>query len=143
MKDVARRTAVRVAAPRVTTILAVALGIGLFTQGVLAGGIAGGHHSWVSAHQDLGDFLIVLPLSNLVLGLLAGRRSSESRSALALRAMILASVVAVIVTGHAGGIWLAVHVPAAVATVVLVARQLATCVAAQSEGNTGGIGRAK
>lgn len=126
----ARAPATEVAAPRVTAALATALGLGLLAQGAFAGGLSGGDHMWLIWHEDVGDLLVVVPLASLVLGLVLRQREPEPWRVLALRAGLLLLVAAVLITGHAGGGWLAVHVPGAIAAMVLVARQAAVSVAA-------------
>jgi hypothetical protein len=121
-RAVARAT--EVTAPRATAALASVLGFGVLAQGAFAGGFLAGHHMWLAWHEDVGDFLIMLPLASLVLGLPLGRRRPEPRTVLALRVALVVLVVAVIATGHAAGALLAVHVPAAVATMALVVGQV-------------------
>lgn len=118
---------VDLAAPRATAALAAVLGIGLLAQGAFAGALVGTqHHQWLTWHKDLGDFLLLVPLASLFVGLALQRHRPEPNAALARRAGLFVLVVAVIATGHAGGAWLAVHVPAAVAAMGLVVRQVTT-----------------
>ncbi len=117
-------SSIDLAAPRATAALAAVLGIGLLAQGAFAGAFVGGHHQWLTWHEDLGDFLVLVPLASLLLGLALRHRRPEPWAALARRAGLLVLVVAVIATGHAGGTWLVVHVPAAVAAMGVVVRQL-------------------
>lgn len=107
-------------APSRTT---AALGLGLLVQSGLAGGVADSHHQWLTWHENLGDVLVLIPLSCLGLRLGLRRRRPESRHLLAPRAGLFAAIVAVVATGHAGGNWLALHVTVAVAAMGLVARQ--------------------
>jgi hypothetical protein len=110
-------------APSRVTALACILAIGVLFEAVLAGGFLGGHHMWKDWHANLGDFLPLPPLASLAVGLALRRRQPEDLSMLATRAALLILVVTVIVTGHEGGTLLAVHIPAAVATAGLLARQ--------------------
>ena len=112
-----------VAAPLTTTALAGLVALGVLLQGAFAGGFLSGHHVWRGAHETLGDLLIVLPLASLVVGLIAARRQPETKSVLASRVGLLVLLVLVITTGHAGRGLLALHIPAAIATVGLVTRQ--------------------
>jgi hypothetical protein len=112
-----------VAAPRVTAALAVVFLIAVLAQGAFAGGFLSGHHSWLAAHADLGDALILVPLAILIAGLAGRRRRADTRSMLASRVALLVLIVIVIVAGHAGGGWLALHIPAAIAAVGLATRQ--------------------
>ncbi len=112
-----------VAAPRVTAALAVLFLIAVLAQGAFAGGFLSGHHSWLAAHSDLGDALILVPAAILIAGLAGRRRSADTRSMLASRVALLVLIVVVIGAGHAGGGWLALHIPAAIATVGLATRQ--------------------
>jgi hypothetical protein len=113
----------RVAAPRTTAILAGLLALGVLVEAALAGGFLGGSHTWKSWHENLGTFLILIPLASLLVGLALYRRRPENVSMLANRVVLLLLVVTVVVTGNAGGSLLAVHIPAAVAMVGLVVRQ--------------------
>lgn len=113
----------RVAAPRTTAILAGVLVLGVLVEAALAGGFLGGSHMWKSWHENLGTFLILIPLASLLVGLALYRRQPEKVSMLANRVVLLVLVVTVVVTGNAGGSLLAVHIPAAVAMVGLVLRQ--------------------
>jgi len=113
----------RVAAPRTTAILAGLLALGVLVEAALAGGFLGGSHMWKSWHENLGTFLILIPLASLLVGLALYRRQPEKVSMLANRVVLLILVVTVVVTGNAGGSLLAVHIPAAVAMVGLVVRQ--------------------
>jgi hypothetical protein len=112
------------AAPRATIVLAYLLVVGVLVEAAFAGGFVGGHHMWKVWHENLGDFLVLFPLANLVVGLALRRRHPESRSMVATRVVLLLLVVVVVVTGHAGGTLLAIHIPAAVATAGLLARQV-------------------
>jgi hypothetical protein len=109
-----------VAAPRTTMILAEILGLGILVQAAFAGGFVGGHQTWLHWHQRIGDLLVVFPLASLIVALAARRRQTESTSMVSIRIALLVLVVAVEATGHAGGSLLAVHIPAAVATMALV-----------------------
>jgi hypothetical protein len=109
-----------VAVPRTTMILAEILGLGILVQAAFAGGFLGGHHTWLHWHQRIGDLLVVFPLASLLVALAARRRQTESTSMVSIRIALLVLVVAVEATGHAGGSFLAVHIPAAVATMALV-----------------------
>jgi hypothetical protein len=113
----------RVAAPRTTAILAGLLALGVLVEAALAGGFLGGSHMWKSWHENLGTFLILIPLASLLVGLALYRRQPEDVLMLANRVVLLILVVTVVVTGNAGGSLLAVHIPAAVAMVGLVVRQ--------------------
>jgi len=112
-----------VAAPRVTAALAGLFILAVLAQAAFAGGFAGGHHMWLSWHQNAGDLLVVLPLASLIVGLVCRRSQADTTAMLASRVALVVLVVAVAATGHAGGGWLAFHVPAAVATVGLATRQ--------------------
>jgi hypothetical protein len=112
-----------IAAPRITAALAGLFVLGVLAQAAFAGAFAGGHHMWLNWHQNVGDLLVVLPLASLVTGLACRRRQADTRAMLATRVALVVLVVAVVVTGHAGGGWLAFHIPAAVATVGLATRQ--------------------
>jgi hypothetical protein len=111
-----------VAAPRVTAALAVLFILVVLAQAAFAGGFAGGHHMWMSWHQNVGDLLVVLPLASLIVGLFR-RRQADTTAMLASRVTLVVLVAAVSATGHAGGGWLAFHIPAAVASVGLATRQ--------------------
>ena len=113
----------RVAAPRTTAILAELLARGVLVEAALAGGFLGGSHPWKSWHENLGTFLILVPLASLFVGLALYRRQPEDVLMLANRVVLLLLVVTVVVTGNAGGNLLAIHIPAAVAMVGLVVSQ--------------------
>jgi hypothetical protein len=112
-----------VAAPRVTAALAGLFVLVVLAQAAFAGGLAGGHHMWLSWHENVGDLLVVLPLASLIAGLAFRRRQADTTAMMASRVTLVVLVVAVVATGHAGGGWLAFHIPAAVATVGLATRQ--------------------
>lgn len=57
------RYAGRVTAPRNTMRLAGILALGLLVEAAFAGGFLGGHHMWMSWHENLGTFLILPPLA--------------------------------------------------------------------------------
>jgi hypothetical protein len=113
-----------VAAPRTTAALAAIFALGVLAQATVAGAFLGGHDSWHSWHNNLGDVLILPPLASLLVGLTVRHPHRDTRSMLATRVALVVLVLLVIVTGHSGGGLLAVHIPAAVATAGLVARQL-------------------
>lgn len=113
----------RLAAPRITAILAGILALGVVLEATFAGGFLGGHHVWMSWHEGLGNLLVLPPLASLIIGLALRRRERESASMLASRVALLILVIAVVATGHEGGNLLAVHIPAAVGTMGLVVRQ--------------------
>src|ERR1039457_6023655 len=102
----------RVAAPRTTAILADLLARGVLVEASVAGGFWGGSHTWKSWHENLGTFLILVPLASLFVGLALYRRQPEDVLMLANRVVLLLLVVTVVVTGNAGGNLLAVHIPA-------------------------------
>jgi|ERR1700677_2319010 hypothetical protein len=111
------------AAPSTTRVLMTVLGAGILVQAVLAGGLLSGHHSWVQWHEQVGDCLLVLPVASLFIALVARRRQPEPFSTLAVRVAIVLLVLIVEVTGHAGGEWLILHIPAALATTAAVVHQ--------------------
>jgi len=115
----------RIAAPRTTMVLTEVLALGVLVQAAFAGGFLGGHHVWKSWHGNLGDFLVFLPIASLVIGLALRRRQPENFTMLASRVILLIVVLAVVATGHEAGGLLAVHIPAAVATVGILVRQAA------------------
>jgi hypothetical protein len=112
-----------IAAPRLTAMTGLVLAVGVLVQGLLAGGFLGGDHRWYAWHEILGTALVLPPLVSLVVALVLLRRRPEAPAALATRAFLLALVVTVIVTGHAGRILLAVHIPAAIAVAGIAVRQ--------------------
>ena len=91
-----------VAAPWVTATLAVLFILVALAQAAFADGFAGGHHMWLSWHENVGDLLVVLPLASLIVGLVR-RRQADTTAMLASRVTLVVLVVAVIATGHAGG----------------------------------------
>jgi hypothetical protein len=125
------RTAPCVAAPRATMILAVTLALGILFHASFAGGFLGGHHMWLAWHQRLGDLLFLLPLASLIIALVRRRSQPEALPMLANRTATLALVITLDATGHAAGSLLAVHIPAAVATMALVVHQAMASTAAQ------------
>lgn len=119
-----RTTAARaVAAPRLTATTGLVLAAGVLVQGLLAGGFLGGEHRWYSWHELLGTALVLPPLVSLVAALVLLRRQPESPAALVTRVFLVALVVTVVVTGHAGPDLLAVHIPAAIAVAGIAVRQ--------------------
>lgn len=52
---------VDLAAPRATAALAALLGIGLLAQGAFAGAFVGGRHQWLTWHEHLGEYLLLVP----------------------------------------------------------------------------------
>ncbi|HVW41943.1 MAG TPA: hypothetical protein VHC18_11415 [Amycolatopsis sp.] len=114
-----------IAAPRVTAMTGLVLAVGVLVQGLLAGGFLGGDHRWYACHEALGIALVLPPVVSLVAALVLLRRQPEARSALATRVFLLALVITVIVTGHAGRSLLAVHIPAAIAVAGIAVRQAA------------------
>jgi hypothetical protein len=104
-------------------LLAEILGIGILVQAAFAGGFLGGHHIWLNWHQRIGDLLVVFPLASLLVALALRRRQTERSSMLGNRLALVLLVIGVEATGHAGGSLLAVHIPAAVATMALVVHQ--------------------
>jgi hypothetical protein len=115
-----------VAAPRVTAALAAALGLGVLAQATFAGEFLSGHPVWLTWHENLGDFLLLVPLASLFVGLVSRRRQRDTTPMLVSRVVLLAAVLALVITGHAADTSpeiLAVHIPAAVATVGLVVYQ--------------------
>jgi hypothetical protein len=121
----------QVAAPRTTTILAEILGLGVLAQAAFAGGFLGGHHMWLSWHQRLGDFIVIIPIANLIVGLVARRGQPEAGSALFIRVALVALVIGTEAAGHAAGSLLALHIPLAVATMGLTVWQVANAADAQ------------
>jgi hypothetical protein len=113
-----------VAAPRTTATLVAIFALGVFAQATFAGAFLGGHESWHSWHENLGNVLVLPPLASLLVGIGARRRQRDTPSMLASRAALVVLVALVIVTGRSGGAWLAVHIPAAFATAGLVVRQI-------------------
>jgi hypothetical protein len=113
-----------VAAPRTTAALAAIFALGVLAQTTFAGAVLGGHETWHSWHDNLGNVLLLPPLASLLVGLVALLRQPETTFMLASRIALVVLVVLVIVTGHSGGNLLAVHVPAAVATVAIVVRHV-------------------
>jgi hypothetical protein len=125
------RVARQIAAPRATRVLAEILGLGVLAQAAFAGGFLGGHHMWLSWHQRLGDFIVVIPIVSLVIGLLARRRQAEATLMLLMRAALIALVIGTEAAGHAAGSLLALHVPLAVATMALTMWQITNAAEAQ------------
>lgn len=121
------------AAPRVTAALAALFLIAVLAQGAFAGGFLSGHHAWLAAHSDTGDALILVPAAILIAGLAGRRRQPDTRLVLASRVALLVLTVIVIAAGHAGGGWLALHIPAAIATVGLATRLALLAVRAARE----------
>jgi hypothetical protein len=107
-----------------TGALVAIFALGVLAQATFAGAVLGGHEGWHSWHNNLGNVLILAPLASLLVGLTVRRPYRDTRAMLASRAALVILVVVVIVAGHSGGGWLALHVPAAVATAGLVARQI-------------------
>lgn len=116
----------RITAPRTTMVLIEILAFEVLVQAALAGGFLGGYDVWKSWHGNLGDFLALLPLASLVLGLALRHRQPESVTMLVSRFILLIMVFVVVATGHEAGALLAAHIPAAVATVGILVRQAAT-----------------
>lgn len=127
------RSAPRIAAPRVTRILAEILALGVLAQAMFAGGFLGGHHQWLAWHQHLGDLIVIIPVAILAVGLVRRRRHFEAASVLATRFLLVIFVVGAEATGHAAGSLLAIHIPLAVAAIALVAWLGTRCVDARSE----------
>lgn len=125
------RAARQTAAPRATKVLAEILGVGVLAQAGFAGGFLGGHHMWLNWHQRLGDFIVVIPLVSLVVGLVARRRQPETTSMLLVRVVLIALVIGTEAAGHAAGSWLALHIPLAVALMALTMRQIILAAEAQ------------
>jgi hypothetical protein len=107
-------------------VLIEILAFEVLVQAALAGGFLGGYDVWKSWHGNLGDFLALLPLASLVLGLALRHRQPESVTMLVSRFILLIMVFVVVATGHEAGALLAAHIPAAVATVGILVRQAAT-----------------
>ena len=120
----------RVAAPKTTKVLAEILCLGVLAQAAFAGAFLGGHHPWLTWHQRLGDFVVIVPIANLIVGMAGRRHLPEPGSMLATRVVLLALVIGTEAAGHAGGSLLALHIPLAVATMALAVWQ----VTATSEG---------
>jgi hypothetical protein len=113
----------RMSAPRLTVILGLVLAVGVLAQGLFAGGFLGGDQVWHAWHEALGDALVLPPLVGLVVALLLLRRHSETPAVLATRVVLLALVIVVIATGHAGRSLLVVHIPAGIAVAGIAVRQ--------------------
>ncbi|MEU3984466.1 hypothetical protein AB0F77_31055 [Streptomyces sp. NPDC026672] len=112
-----------IAAPRLTAVLGLVLAVGVLAQGLSAGAFMQGDRQWHAWHEALGNALVLPPLISLVVALVLLPRQRDTPSALATRIVLLVLVIAVIATGHAGRSLLAVHVPAAIATVGIAVRQ--------------------
>ena len=112
-----------VAAPRLTAILGLVLAVGVLAQGLFAGAFMQGNSQWHAWHEALGNALVLPPLISLVVALVLLRRHPEAPSALATRVFLLALVIVVIATGHAGRDLLVVHIPGAIAVVAIAVRQ--------------------
>ncbi|HZD67397.1 MAG TPA: hypothetical protein VFA45_00305 [Actinomycetes bacterium] len=115
-----------VAAPRVTTVLAAALALGVLAQATFAGEFLSGQRVWLTWHENLGDFLLLVPLASLFVGLVSRRHQRDTTPILVSRVVLLAAVLTLVITGHAVDTsreMLAVHIPAAVATFGIVAYQ--------------------
>ncbi len=121
----------QIAAPRTTKVLAEILGLGVLAQAAFAGGFLGGHHVWLSWHQRLGDFIVVIPVVILVVGLVARRRQPETTAMLLVRIALVALVIGTEAAGHAGGSLLALHIPLAVAVMALTVWQITIAAEAQ------------
>jgi hypothetical protein len=126
------RVARQIAAPRATKVLAEILGLGVLAQAAFAGGFLGGHHMWLSWHQRLGDFIVVIPLVSLIVGLVARRRRPDTTSMLLIRVVLVALVIGTEAAGHAAGSLLALHIPLAVAVMALTMWQIT--IAAEAQG---------
>ena len=118
-------------APRATMILAEILGLAVLAQAAFAGGFLGGHHRWLSWHQRLGDFIVIIPIASLAVGLTGRRRQPEPASMLLLRVVLIALVIGTESTGHAAGSLLALHIPLAVAAMALTIWQVTLAAEAQ------------
>lgn len=112
-----------IAAPRTTAILGLILAVSVLAQGLFAGGFMHGDRQWHVWHEALGNALVLPPVISLVVALLLIRRQPDPPSALVTRVFLLALVIVVILTGHAGRDLLMVHVPAAIAVVGISVRQ--------------------
>ena len=121
----------RTAAPRATKVVAEILGLGVLAQAVFAGGFLGGHHLWHSWHQRLGDFIVVVPIVNLIVGLVARRRQTESTSMLLIRIVLVALLIGTEAAGHAAGSLLALHIPLALAIMAVTMWQITVAAEAQ------------
>jgi hypothetical protein len=86
---------------------------------------------WLSWHQRLGDFIVIIPIANLIVGLVARRGQPEAGSALFIRVALVALVIGTEAAGHAAGSLLALHIPLAVATMGLTVWQVANAADAQ------------
>lgn len=92
------------AAPRATKLLAEILGLGVLAQAGVRGRVLGGPpHMWLSWHQRLGDFIVVIPIVSLIVGLAARRHQPEMTSMLLLRIVLIALVIGTEAAGHAAG----------------------------------------
>ncbi|NNN08144.1 MAG: hypothetical protein HKL85_02995 [Acidimicrobiaceae bacterium] len=116
-----------IAAPRATALLAEVLALGVLLEAAFAGGFIGGHHMWLSWHQNLGDVLLVLPLASVAIGIGARRRRREAASSLTTRIALLFFAIVAVAAGHEGGAMLAIHIPAAVVMVGIIVRQVTMC----------------
>ncbi|MFI5894937.1 hypothetical protein ACIA5D_33050 [Actinoplanes sp. NPDC051513] len=114
-----------IAASRLTAILGLTLAVGVLAQGLFAGAFMSGDHQWLAWHEALGNALVLPPLASLVAALVLRRRHPDPPAALATRVFLLALVIVVIATGHAGRDMLVVHIPAALALVGIAVRQAA------------------
>jgi hypothetical protein len=86
---------------------------------------------WLSWHQRLGDFIVIIPIASLIVGLVARRGKPEAGSALFVRVVLVALVIGTEAAGHAAGSLLALHIPLAVATMGLTVWQVANVADAQ------------
>lgn len=125
------RVVQQIAAPRTTKVLDEILGLGVLAQAAFAGGFLGGHHVWLSWHQRPGDFIVVIPLVALIVGLVARRRQPETASMLLVRIGLIALVIGTEAAGHSGGSLLALHIPLAVAVMALTVWQITIAAEAQ------------
>lgn len=112
-----------IAAPRTTAILGLILAVSVLAQGLFAVGFMQGDRQWHAWHEALGNALVLPPLVSLVVALVLIRRQPDPPSALLTRIFLLALVLVVILTGHAGRDLLMVHIPAAIAVVGISVRQ--------------------
>lgn len=134
---VASPAAKGVAAPTATAALAEAVAVGVLAQAAFAGGFLGGYHSWLAWHENVGDYLTLLPLASLLIGLTSRRHQRDATAVLLSRVALVVGVLGVVATGHIAADspgMLAIHIPAAIIVFGLVVFQALTSMHALPSG---------
>ncbi|QDP98314.1 hypothetical protein FOE78_22535 [Microlunatus elymi] len=109
---------------RLTMIMNAVLAIGVLAQGLFAGAFLQSRPGWFTAHEALGNALIIPALIASITALTLLVRGRAAATLLVRQAVLLGLIVAVIAAGHAGGAWLMLHIPAAIAALGIAVREV-------------------